>query len=428
MNYSKIAWGLVALLAGLGLGACGGGGAGDGGNTATVNNTTVGVITGFGSVYVNGCKYETTSASIFVNGQSGTEDDLSVGDVVEVTGPANCVNGNAISIKYTDELEGVVDSNSVTAGIGTMVVMGQKITVNDLTIFEDKTASLATVNDIASGYVVEISGFGMGTGDIVATRIEVKATNLASYANDIEVKGVVTGLNDVAHTFMIGGLTIDYSSAFLDGISVIKNDLYIEAKTRTYSAGSMTMVATKVELEDDGKIGHQGDTDEEYEIKGMLTVAYDAATKTFGINEQMVLISGNTEFEDITISDLNSGNLGTLYMEVEGSFNANKILVAKEVELEDDDVNDSSEAKGTVSNLNVTDTNNGTLTVSWTTPSAGSVDLTVSNMTMMIDSDGANPETKFNLTHLRDGDFVEVYYDATIGMVIKLEREHMPVS
>ena len=115
-------------------------------------------------------------------------------------------------------------------------------------------------------------------------------------------------------------------------------------------------------------------------------------------------------------------------MEVEGSFNANKILVAKEVELEDDDVNDSSEAKGTVSNLNVTDTNNGTLTVSWTTPSAGSVDLTVSNMTMMIDSDGANPETKFNLTHLRDGDFVEVYYDATIGMVIKLEREHMPVS
>ena len=83
MKTSKIAWGLIALVAGLGLGACGGGG---GGSTAAGGkNVTVGVVTGFGSVYVNGCEYETDSASISVDGQSATEDDLSVGDVVEVT-------------------------------------------------------------------------------------------------------------------------------------------------------------------------------------------------------------------------------------------------------------------------------------------------------------------------------------------------------
>lgn len=425
MKYSKLTWVLVALAAGLGMGACGGGG---GGSSASIKNTTVGVVTGFGSVYVNGCEYETDSANITVEGQSGSEDDLKVGDVVEVTGPVNCVKGIASSIKFSDELEGVVDSNSVTGGIGTMVVMGQEITVNDLTIFEDETASVATVNDIATGHVIEISGFGIGTGSIVASRIEVKALNLATYGSEIEVKGVVSGHDGTGYTFMIGNLNVDYGSypAILDGISEITDGMYVEAKALAYTPGTpgnYTMVASKVELEDDGEIGHQGEDKEEFEIKGMLTAAYDTGSKTFGINDQLVLVDDNTVFDGITSADLNSGNLGTLFMEVEGDFNTSGVLVAKEVQLEDDDVNDSNEVKGTVSNLVVTDTNNGSFTLSWTTPSTGSVNLVVTNNTMMQDSEGLTPETKFNLTHLRDGDFVEVHYDAVSGVVIKLERD-----
>ncbi|MGD8527022.1 MAG: DUF5666 domain-containing protein, partial [Thioalkalispiraceae bacterium] len=219
MKISKLAWGSLALIAGLGLAACGGGGGSSTASTPT-NNTSVGVITGFGSVYVNGCEYETDSASITVEGQSGSEDDLSVGDVVEVSGPANCTRASASSIKYADELEGVVDSNAVSGGIGTMIVMGQNITVNDMTIFEDDTASIASVDDIATGHVVEISGFGIGSGDIVATRIEVKATSLASYTDEIELKGVITAHDDINQTFMIGNLTIDYGSqpAILDDL------------------------------------------------------------------------------------------------------------------------------------------------------------------------------------------------------------------
>ncbi|MGD8484793.1 MAG: DUF5666 domain-containing protein [Thioalkalispiraceae bacterium] len=417
MKISKLAWGSLALIAGLGLAACGGGGGSSTASTPT-NNTSVGVITGFGSVYVNGCEYETDSASITVEGQSGSEDDLSVGDVVEVSGPANCTRASASSIKYADELEGVVDSNAVSGGIGTMIVMGQNITVNDMTIFEDDTASIASVDDIATGHVVEISGFGIGSGDIVATRIEVKATSLASYTDEIELKGVITAHDDINQTFMIGNLTIDYGSqpAILDDLVAIDNDLYVEVKASVYTPGSLTLVATKVEREDDGEIGHQGDDDEEYEIKGMLTAAYDADSRAFGINDQMVLIDDNTELEDISLADLNAGNLGSLYMEVEGNFNADGMLVAEEVGLEDDDVNDSNEVSGYVSNLVTTDNNNGTLTV------AG-VNLTVTNDSIMQDSEGATPETKFNLSFLRDGDFVEVHYDAASGLVSKLERD-----
>lgn len=416
MKYPKIASGLIALFAGLGLGGCGGGG----GGTTSAGNTTVGVITGFGSVYVNGCEYETDSASISVEGTSASEDDLNVGDVVEVTGPANCTYADATSIKYSDELEGVVDSNSVTTGTGIMVIMGQDVTINDLTIFDDETGSVATVNDVATGHVVEISGFSIGTGEIVATRVEVKALSLAAYlatyTDDIDVKGVVTSHNGTTSEFKIGNLTVDYGSAILDDISVITDGLYVEVNATDYTAGSMTLVATKVEREDDGEIGRQGDDDEEFEIKGMLTAAYNDATKTFGINDQMVLVDNNTEYEGLSTGDMTSANLGMLYMEVEGTFNTNGVLVAEEVELEDDNVNDSFEVQGYISNLVATGTNMGTLTV-------GGTNLTVTNDTIMKDSEGDSPESRFNLTHLRDGDFIEVYYDGSSGMIIKLERD-----
>lgn len=424
MKYSKMAWGLVALTAGLGLGACGGSGGSAGTGAAANKSVTVGVISGFGSIYVNGCEYETDTADIYIEGVKGTEDDLSVGDVVQVSGPANCTHADATAIKFANELEGVVDSNSVTAGTGTMVVMGQDVTVNELTTYEDYTGSVATVNDVTTGHIVEVSGFGIGTGEIVASRIEVKALNLAAYSDDIEVKGVVSSHNGTDQ-FNIGNLVVDYGShpAYLDGISQISEGLYVEVKAATYTAGSMNLVATKVELEDDGEIGHQGEDDEEFEIKGMLTAAYDSNTKTFGINDQMVLVNNSTEFEEedegmaplmTLISD--SNQLGKLYLEVEGNFNASGVLVAEEVELEDDDVNDDSEVTGMITSLASSGgNNNGTLTVSGIT-------LTVTNDTIMED-DSSNPVAKFNFTHLGNGDLVEVYYDATTLVAIKVERK-----
>jgi hypothetical protein len=41
----------------------------------------------------------------------------------------------------------------------------------------------------------------------------------------------------------------------------------------------------------------------------------------------------------------------------------------------------------------------------------------------MHDDMGDFPEEKFNLTHLRIGDLVEVHVDPTTGIAIKLERE-----
>jgi len=82
--FQAILVGIALLLA-----SCGGGQltAGIEGSGAPV--TTVGSITGFGSIFVNGVEYATAGAQIGIDGQPGTEAQLSVGDVVTVVGTVN---------------------------------------------------------------------------------------------------------------------------------------------------------------------------------------------------------------------------------------------------------------------------------------------------------------------------------------------------
>ena len=422
MNTLKLLTSGLAIIATLGLVGCGGG-SGGASTTASPSNTTVGVVTGFGSIYVNGCEYETHSASISVDGVSATEDDLSVGDVVEVTGSANCTNGVASRIKSTNELEGWVDSIALDSkGLGTLIVMGQTVTVNEMTVYEDDTGAVANITDLAANQIVEIHGFTSDQGTILATRIEVKATSIAGYLDELELKGVVKDHNDVDSTFNIGTLSINYS-AIAPGFT-ITNGLLVEVKFNN------TKNLISIEIEDDGKLGYYSDNDDEIEIYGILTSAL--TNNTFILGEQKIQTTNRTEFKvedghgslEVSLADANQ--VGKLYLEVEGQF-VNGVLVAESVEFEDD-IADNNECKGTVSNLNPTQgqMNAGSFTViaSSTTKCEGktSMAVTVNNNTMMEDDSSANV-SKFNLTYLRDGDVVEVYVEPSTGIAIKLERK-----
>ena len=432
--------GSLILTFGLVLSACGGGG----GSSSPASNTTLGVISSFGSVYVSGCEYDTASSTFNVDGNpSSTENDLNAGDMVKVTSSNPCdattAKGTANSISSSDELEGIVDSNSVTADIGTMVVMGQTVTVNTMTIFEDNTGSVATVNDIATGHVVEINGYSVGTGTIVASRIEVEYLNLAAAISanpdyEIEVKGVVSNLDTINKMFNIGGLTVDYGSAIIDSsISAgLSNDLYVEVKASTYTSGS-PLVATKVELEDDGEIGYQGDENDEVELKGLLT-AYDSSKREVTIGSQTFVINDATQIKDINGTDvtvsageaaLASTALGSAVLEGHGKFNAAGDLIAEEIEWADS-LTDNNECKGIVSALNSTATNTGTLTVNAAVTTdceeQSSMDVTITNDTIMHDSSSASV-SKFNLSYLRDDNTVEVHADPGTGIAIRLERK-----
>lgn len=401
MNTNKLSILASAITVLLSLTACGGGGSGSGSSSPTTSST--GVITGFGSVFVNGVEYETSNSVITFDGQPATEDDLAVGMVVDVRGSHDNTKGTALSINGADELEGSVQSNSMAPGAssGTLVIMGQTVNITAETIFESKVPAITSIGAIANGNIVEVHGFSDGTGEIFASRIEVKAQDLSTYlagqSEGMEVKGVVSNLDTVSSTFTLGNMTVNYAGAN-NRIPNLANGLYVEVKSTQGIDSNNQLIASKLDIEDDGKAGHQGRENEDFEIKGILST--DLASGSFVIDGTTVLVDSQTRLKDLTSSSLKKG----VMVEVEGSFDANGNLVAKEVKAES---KADREIKAMIADIVPTGINSGSITLS----DASNTVIIVTSNTLMKDSrdkSGIMPEKKFNMSFLMIGDYVEV--------------------
>jgi len=112
-----ITWCMTVLLV-----ACGGGGGEQvagidaRGNPTPVGVTSKGTISGFGSVIVNGVRYNTNSATFTIDGVSGSQSDLSVGDVVVLQGTVNDdgTSPTATSVTFDDAVEGPISAINTT--------------------------------------------------------------------------------------------------------------------------------------------------------------------------------------------------------------------------------------------------------------------------------------------------------------------------
>jgi len=146
---------LISLLAGSTLVACGGGSGSSSSvpgssssstpGTAAPTETTIaqGVVTGFGSVIVNGVHFDVKDANINVDGSSEVESDLGVGQLVRITGSINAdgLHGKATSLvgesrvrAPIDSITLVVDANTGVA-TGTLVALGQNVIITTDTFF-----------------------------------------------------------------------------------------------------------------------------------------------------------------------------------------------------------------------------------------------------------------------------------------------------
>ena len=418
-NYltTSLILGVISVLYG-----CGGGGSTNDGSIDTSEKSSSGPITSFGSIYVNGKRYDTSNSEVYVEDSSSDESELRVGMMVNVVEDDS---GNAASVYYDDDLEGIVSANNITAGsaTGTIEVMGQTVTVDNKTVFDTDVAAISSIDLVVAGNIVEVSGYNTSDSTIMATRIEVKAVDLATYlskySKDIEVKGIVTEHSASSKTFKLGSLVVNYAGAILDDLANgIQNELYVEVKSTQGMNASDQLIASKVELEDNGRRDYTGDDGDEYEVKGYVTaLSADSIT----VNEETFIINSGTEFEDGSKDKINVGDM----VEVEGSFNSEGSLVAKEVELEDSD--DSNEIKGTVASVTIDNDNNGTITLLDNTV------IKVTNSTLMHDErdEGFTPDKTFNLADISSGDYIEVYAidngDGTFTAT-KIEREDTPSS
>jgi len=392
---------LAAAVAGsLAMAACGGGGSGG-------TSITSGVITGFGSVYVNGVEYDTTRASVSVEGAGAGESDLDVGMVVTVKGSINPdgTAGRATAISFTDELEGVVLTND-TAANGTLNIMGQRVTVSADTVFKNSSddQAIATIADLQPDHVVEVSGHSDGKGEVFATRIELKKTAMEP-GDEIEVKGVISHLDTAAGTFSLGGLKVDYGSANVPSLS---DGLYVEAKSDSAPAQGdkgFTLAATEVEIEDDGEKGHDGEEGEEIELQGVVNDD-SGLPDFFMLNGKKVLL-GQGKGEGSDAAGVTTGDLRGRIVEVEGYFDGKGALVARELELE---AEAELEFQGQVAAAT-----DSSVTVS-------GHDIKITSKTRMVDerdAGGVTPVKYFSAADIAPGDYLEVdaYRDGTGALV-----------
>ena len=342
--------------------------------------------------------------------------------VVRVVGESNGNVGVALSISNTDEIEGIVNSNSVSAvdQTGEMEVMGQVVLVDSRTVFDSDVVGVDLLSLILAGYVVEVDGFTDGLGQIYATRIEVKALSLADYLLDhtegVEVKGYVSGINTATMTFDLGGLSVNYTNANIDMAGGLVADAYVEVKSVVGFNANNELVASVVEDESYDTATAGSSENDELEIHGTITADY--VDGRFQLDNTTIIVDQNTDLGSLLVTDLTTGR----YVEVEGKVNANGSLLASEVELEDDV---DYELSGNITNIISSANNIGIITLD-----DNSV-IYVNNDSIMLDErdEGVVPVAQFNLTYLATGDYIKVKLHTNgVGdlIVVKLDRDNTP--
>ena len=314
----------LAIVASLGMSGCLKDDSEPTAETVSTSRTTTGVITGFGSVFINGVEYETDNASINVDGVAnavGDDSGLKLGMVVTLSGDSTGANGNALSIEFEDEVEGMVTEVPVDDGAGNITgalkIMGVTINYDEDTVFESSDANIDMISNLAIGNMVEVSGYSSGDGIVWATRLELKNTEKQA-GDEVELKGLVTGLDETAMTFMIGDMLISYSVDVLDeDIATLANDMLVEVKSLGEFDTNNALISTEVELksEDKKSVDHDAD-DDEVELEGVVTA--EAVNSVFDVNGVAVTFDANTQFVHGTEATIVVG----LKVKVEGEVDA----------------------------------------------------------------------------------------------------------
>lgn len=305
---------IAAILAG-----CGGGG--DSGTTSTTSFAS-GPIQGFGSIIVNGVRFDDSSAKVSSedddNGESRNRSELKLGMVVDVQGGATRSDDSgrhskANDIRFGSELVGPV---TALAGDG-FTLLGQTVKVSTMTLFDDSVGGAVKVGD-----VLEVHGLYDAAAKVYnATRVEIKSAPAL-----FKIRGAIEDLQTTAKTFKISGELISYENAS-PVPNPLENGQIVRVKLQTTKNTANAWVATKV------KSGVRKVEDHnEAEIKGTIT-AFNSVD-AFEVNGLKVDATG--------VTNKPAGLAAGVSVEIRGR-SANGVIIANRIEIEDRNGADAGE-------------------------------------------------------------------------------------
>ncbi len=354
-----------------------------------------GVITAKGSIFVNGVEYDTTGASVTMDGTTGhPATDLKVGMEVELKGTIDNAAGKGVAteIQYNADLEGPIDTGSINGAAQTFTVFGQAVQAQPTTVYE----GVSGFSGLVQGDRVEVSGTAdASTHAIMAARIEVKTST-----GPFELKGIVSSL--ATGTFVLtprhaaAGITVNFTGTLDPGIV---NGSFVEVKFSSFSnpiATTASQILLIKELE--------------ASEKDMVEVGGVVSNFVSGAGSSTFTVDGISVSAD---NSLLSGVSNGVEVEVRGTMSSG-VLVASAVHVEQDS---NILLGGTVSAV---DTMAGTITVNGVT-------LATNGSTIFRDLTTLQ-ETTFNLGSIKAGDYVGAsgYTDASVspaaGVATRVEK------
>lgn len=296
------------------LGSCGGGGghyAGIDGSGAKPELSVVGPINGFGSVIVNGVRYNTDNARVLVRGEPGDEVHLNVGDYVTVVGGTNA-EGEAVAyeVHYQPRVTGEVQS--VDQERNQLVVLGQTVQLLADTVYSSDIMP-RNIRALAAGQRVAVNGPLDADNIIQATRLEYDESPF------VELVGQIAELDTFTRTFLLNGQKVSYSPSVDNGglvegrLAVVRGELMGEV-----------LVADSVNFHQDYRqLRHIPSI----ELSGIVQ-RFDG-NGGFFMDAVPVKVTSETHFsgaEELTL-------MNNAKVRVVGALDASDVLVAQEVEI-----------------------------------------------------------------------------------------------
>jgi len=383
------------LLAGTALlAACGGGGgSGDSSPGESATAFVEGPISGFGSIIVNGVRYDDSVAAVLDDDDvSHGRDALKLGMMVAIDATAvdrTAGSGQALRIRFGSEIVGPVESVDVAAG--TLRLLGQTVRITATTVFDDSLSG--GLAGLAIGRVLEVHAlFDAASGQYVATRVEDDDD-----ATTYRLRGTVANLDSAARSFTLGGTPISYAglpaaevpAGLADGLRVrVKlqttpvagqwvatalrsgqrklddrddaelqgtitaytstaafevNGVPVNAASARFPDGSAGVVlGARVEVEghmlDGVLVAHEVDIEsrhagerDDFELHGAIS-ALDSSSQSFMLRGVRISYAGNPVYEDGNAAQLADGRR----VEVKGQLSADRtVLQARKIDFED---------------------------------------------------------------------------------------------
>ena len=297
---------------------------------------SVGAIRGLGSIVVNGVRYDDSVATITDDsGASGSSEQLQLGVTVEVQGddivtPAvGLPTSTARSVTFRSEIKGPI--SAIDSVAGTLTVLGQSVQVGPSTVFDLNLPN--GLSSLSVGGLVEVYGFVDANGVYQATRLEGEAS-----PSVYKIRGPISDVNTAAKTFRIGLATINYSAINLNAALVNGQTVRVELAISPNGQGQW--VATR--LNSATTLGSAASGKATVELEGLVTQINSA--RSFVVNGVTVDASA--------VSNFPAGVAVGVPVEVKGRLD-NGVLVARKVELEDDEDREF-EIKGNIAALDTT--------------------------------------------------------------------------